>query len=179
MSVYASQRSEARVEYIRVAQELAVYSLKQTKKFPKSFRFSLTNEIVKLAMEIHEYALRGNSIFVHKAMSDMEFQLRQEYLTKARSALFALSSLLTITFALVLEGNNFLGDKQQSSRIFKEWATLINREAALIKGVIKSDNRRYESYQTLETEDLDEVKNSDSDDELLLEKDFDIPESDT
>ena len=54
MSVYASKRSESKVEFLRVAQQLAVYTLKQTKKFPKSYRFNLTNDIVRLSMEIHE-----------------------------------------------------------------------------------------------------------------------------
>ena len=45
MSVYASKRSESKVEFLRVAQQLAVYTLKQVKKFPKSYRFNLTNDI--------------------------------------------------------------------------------------------------------------------------------------
>ena len=33
MSVYASKRSESKVEFLRVAQQLAVYTLKQVKNF--------------------------------------------------------------------------------------------------------------------------------------------------
>lgn len=75
MSVYASKRSESKVEFLRVAQQLAVYTLKQTKKFPKSYRFNLTNDIVRLSMEIHENVLRANSIYIHKGMSNDEFRL--------------------------------------------------------------------------------------------------------
>lgn len=147
MSVYASKRSESKAEFLRVAQQLAVYTLKQIKKFPKSYRFNLTNDIVRLSMEIHENVLRANSIFVHKGMSNDEFRLRQIYFTKAKSSIFALSSLLTITFSLVLEGNNFLGDKKAASNIFKEWARLLNYEMTLLKGVVDSDRKRYKSYQ--------------------------------
>lgn len=52
MSVYASKRSESKVEFLRVAQQLAVYTLKQTKKFPKSYRFNLTNDIVRLSIDV-------------------------------------------------------------------------------------------------------------------------------
>lgn len=147
MSVYASQRNESKAEFIRVAQELATYTLEQIKKFPKSYRFCLTNDIVRLAMEIHEDVLRANSIYIYKNMSESEFNLREEYFLKARSAIFALSSMLTITFSLVLKGNNFFGNKKKTSGIFKEWARLLNYEAALVKGIIESDKKRYKKYQ--------------------------------
>lgn len=147
MSVYASQRNESKAEFIRVAQELATYTLEQIKKFPKSYRFCLTNDIVRLAMEIHEDVLRANSIYIYKNMSESEFNLREEYFLKARLAIFALSSMLTITFSLVLKGNNFFGNKKKTSGIFKEWARLLNYEAALVKGIIESDKKRYKKYQ--------------------------------
>lgn len=148
MSVYASQRNESKAEFIKVAQELATYTLEQTKKFPKSYRFCLTNDIVRLAMEIHEDVLRANSIYLYKNMTEMEYNLREEYFTKARSAIFALSSMLTITFSLILKGNNFFGNKKQTSTIFKEWARLLNYEAALVKGIIESDRKRYKKYRS-------------------------------
>ena len=72
MSVYASKRSESKAEFIRVAQDLATYTLEQTKKFPKSYMFCLTNDIVRLAMEIHEDVLRANSIYIHSGMLEPE-----------------------------------------------------------------------------------------------------------
>lgn len=178
MSVYASKRSESKVEFLRIAQQLAVYTLKQVKKFPKSYRFNLTNDITRLAMEIHEDVLRANSIYIHRGMTEDEFRLRAVYFTKAKSAIFALSSLLTITFSLVLEGNNFLGDKKTTSNMFKEWARLLNYETALIKGVVDSDRKRFKSYQknnqvNTKVSDLPKV-----DDEIVLpEETFDLVES--
>lgn len=184
MSVYASKRSESKAEFIRVAQELATYTLEQVKKFPKSYRFCLTNDIVRLAMEIHEDVLRGNSIYLHSNMLESEFNLREEYFTKARSAIFALSSLLTVTFSLVLKGNNFLGDKKRTSNIFKEWARLLNFEAALVKGIIESDKKRYKRYQSQKsskkktmTKTDDETDAKDEREVVLPEETFDIEES--
>ncbi len=148
MSVYASKRNESKAEFIRVAQQLATYTLEQIKKFPKSWRFCLTNDITRLALEIHEDVLRANSIYLHSNITEMEFNLREEYFTKARSAIFALSGILTVLFALLLKGNNFLGDKKKTSGIFKEWARLLNYEAALVKGIIESDRKRYKKYQS-------------------------------
>ena len=147
MSVYASKRNESKAEFIRVAQQLATYTLEQIKKFPKSWRFCLTNDITRLALEIHEDVLRANSIYLHSNITEMEFNLREEYFAKARSAIFALSGLLTVVFSLLLKGNNFLGDKKKTSGIFKEWARLLNYEAALVKGIIESDKKRYKRYQ--------------------------------
>lgn len=148
MSVYASKRNESKAEFIRVAQQLATFTLEQVKKFPKSWRFCLTNDITRLALEIHEDVLRANSIYLHSNITEMEFNLREEYFTKARSAIFALSGILTVLFALLLKGNNFLGDKKKTSGIFKEWARLLNYEAALVKGIIESDRKRYKKYQS-------------------------------
>ena len=151
MSVYASKRNESKAEFIRVAQQLATYTLEQVKKFPKSYRFCLTNDIVRLALEIHEDVLRANSIYLHNNIMETEFNLREEYFTKARSAIFFFFFLLTVTFSLVLKGNNFLGDKKKTSGIFKEWARLLNYEAALVKGIIESDKKRYKRYQSKKT----------------------------
>lgn len=147
MSVYASKHNESKAEFIRVAQQLATYTLEQVKKFPKSYRFCLTNDITRLALEIHEDVLRANSIYIHNNMMETEFNLREKYFAKARSAIFALSGLLTVTFSLVLKGNNFLGDKKKTSGIFKEWARLLNYEAALVKGIIESDKKRYKNIR--------------------------------
>ena len=112
-------------------------------------------------------------------MSDDEFRLREIYFTKAKSSIFALSSLLTITFSLVLEGNNFLGDKKSASNIFKEWARLLNYEAALLKGVVDSDRKRYKSYQRNgKVKDIkDEIADAVENEIVLPEETFDLVES--
>ena len=80
-------------------------------------------------------------------MLEVDFIERERLLGKARAEIFSMSSLLTIVFAFVLKGNNFLGDKKKTSNMFKEWARLLNYEAALLKGIIESDKKRYKRYQ--------------------------------
>lgn len=180
MSVYASKRSESKAEFIKVAQDLATYTLEQIKKFPKSYQFNLVGDIYRLSSEIHENVLRANSYYIHKGMLEQDFLKREAHLADARSAIFALSGKLTMTFAAVMKGNNFLGDKKKASNIFKEWARLLNYEAALVKGVIESDKKRYKRYQNQKksprkNDDQQENEVQDSD-VILPEETFDIEE---
>lgn len=181
MSVYASQRSESKAEFIKVAQNLATYTLDQMKKFPKNYKHNICDRLVNLALEIHEDVTRANSVYMHKNMLEQDFLFREKYFTKARSAIFTMSSLLTIVFAYILKGNNFLGDKKKASTIFKEWARLLNHEAALLKGVVESDKARYKKYQksprksNKSTEQEQEEENV----EVLPEHTFDIEEEET
>lgn len=179
MSVYASKRSESKMEFIKIAQELATYSLEQVKKFPKSRTFRFVDRIVDLAFEIHEDVTRANSYYVYKGMSEQDFNKREEYLGEARSAIFAMSSLLTITFAFVLKGNNFLGDKKKMSNMFKEWARLLNYEAALIKGIVESDRKRWKRYHNQKsstTKEKTEPENDKESEVILPEETFNIEE---
>lgn len=146
MSVYASKRKESKVEFLRVAQDLTVYTARQIKKFPKAQRFIFADEILRLSIEIHDNIMRANSIYVHKGMSEMEFNMRREYLIKARSAIFSMSSLLTVTLTFLLEGNNFFGSKEDAAKVFEAWAEYLNKESVLIKAVMTSDIERYRQY---------------------------------
>lgn len=147
MSVYASQRSESKAEFIRVAQDLATYTLEQAKKFPKAWKRDLVDRILNSALNIHEYVTKANSYYIHQNMLKVDFIERERLLGKARAEIFSMSSLLTF----VLKGNNFLGDKKKTSNMFKEWARLLNFEAALLKGIIESDKKRYRRYQQKST----------------------------
>lgn len=182
MSVYVSQRSESKMEFIHVAQQLATYTLEQVKKFPKSRTFRFVDKITDYALEIHECVCRANSYYLYNGMSEDDFRQRERYLGEARSAIFAMSSLLTITFSFVLKGNNFLEDKARMSSMFKQWAGLLNHEAALVKGVVESDKKRYKRYQSAKSKTrTKETKQSESDNEkesevILPEELFNVVE---
>lgn len=147
MSVYKSKRTVSKMEFIKIGQQIATYTIKQLKKFPKSYRFNIVNDLYRLSIEIYENSLKANSIYMNKNMTEAEYLLRKEYLFKSKSAIFAMSGLLTVVFDMVLQGNNFLGDKEKMSNMFQEWARLLNLEHKLIKGVIDSDKNRWKSYQ--------------------------------
>lgn len=147
MAVYASKRKKSPVEFQRVAQDLAVYTAQQIKKFPKGQRHIFANDIMRLAIEIHENVMRANAIYLHKGISHEDFQLRESYFTKAKTAIFAMSSLLTVTLTYLLQGNNFFGTREDTAKVFEHWGSLLNQEAELVKAVQSSDYERYKKYQ--------------------------------
>lgn len=179
MSVYASQRSESKAEFIRVAQELATYTLEQVKKFPKAWKRDIVERILNAALDIHEYVTKANSYYIHKNMLEVDFIERERLLSKARAEIFHMSSLLTIVFSFVLKGNNFLGDKKKTSTMFKEWARLLNFEAALIKGIIESVQKRYKRNQQKSTNSkVNNHADQDKESEVILpEETFNIEDT--
>ena len=147
MSVYVSKRNQAKPEFLMIAQDLLIFTIKNVRRFPKSYHYPLTNDLLKLANEIHEYALKANAIYVHKNMTEEDFKLRERYITLAKSSLVALSGKLTVTFKLVNEGNNFFENKADYSYMFQKWVDLVNSELDKLKGLTESDRKRWKSYQ--------------------------------
>lgn len=179
MSVYASKRSESKAEFIRVAQELATYTLEQAKKFPKSYKFNIVGRLVDSALNIHEYVTKANSYYIHQYMLEVDFNEREKFLGLARAEIFSMSSLLTVVFSFVLKGNNFLGDKKKTSNMFKEWARLLNYEAALLKGIIESDKKRYKRYQqkAAKSKATKEPNQNEESEVILPEETFDLDDT--
>lgn len=171
MSVYKSKRTVSKMEFIKTGQQIATYTIKQLKKFPKSYRFNIVNDLYRLSIEIYENSLKANSIYMNKNMTEAEYLLRKEYLFKSKSAIFAMSGLLTVVFDMVLQGNNFLGEKEKTSNMFQEWARLLNLEHRLIKGVIDSDKKKWKEYQKSE-ESKTEGENKNTD--ILILEDFNL-----
>ena len=179
MSVYQSKRSESKADFIKVGQDIATYSLVQIKKFPKSYQFNLVHDIYRLSSSIYENVLRANSYYIHKDMLEQDYLRREAHLSEARSAIFAMSGLLTMTFSMMLKGNNFLEDKKKMSNMFKEWARLLNHEAALVKGLIESDKKRYNKYRKMkhtphETKNGTEDRENQEQEIVLDESVFDL-----
>lgn len=147
MAVYESKRQPARSEFLNIANELEIYTITNVSRFPKSYRYSLTNEILKLSNEVHEYVHKANAIFVHKNMSEDDFKMRSRFITAAKSSLVALSGRLSIAFKIVDKGNNFYAGKSDYSKVFQSWIDLVNKELDLLKGLSESDKKRYKEYQ--------------------------------
>ena len=147
MSVYKSRRKDAAAEFISAARELRKVSIRYIKKFPKSYRWMITNNMLELAADIYTNTLKANSIYVHKSMSEHDYELRHRYLTIAEASAEALLGEMTFCYELVNEGNNFLGSKADCNRVFQTWTTAGNTALAKIRGVLGSDKKRWSSYQ--------------------------------
>ena len=62
MSVYKSRRKDAAAEFVAAARELRKVTVRIIKKFPTSYRWVVTNNMLELAGEVYTATLKANSI---------------------------------------------------------------------------------------------------------------------
>lgn len=110
MSVYKSRRKDAAAQFIADARELRKYTVRVTRKFPKSYR-DITNGLLELAREIYLNALKGNAIYLHKDMSEHDYELRHRYLMIACSSADAICGEITFCYEMVDAGEQLLCGK--------------------------------------------------------------------
>lgn len=146
MSVYKSRRKDAAVEFISQARNLRFETMRIVKKFPTSYRWIITNSLLELSKNIYVNALRANSIYVHKDMSEQDYELRHRYLTMAIADTDALTAEISFCYSLIDDGNNFFKDKRDYSEIFSRWLHTGNTTLAKLRGVRESDAKRWKSY---------------------------------
>ena len=125
MSVYKSRRKDAVAQFIADARELRKYTVRVTRKFPKSYR-DITNGLLELAREVYVNAIKGNAIYLHKDMSEHDYELRHRYLMIACSSADAICGEITFCYELVDAGNNFFAGKAEYEKAFQTWTTLAN-----------------------------------------------------
>ena len=96
MSVLASQRKTGDLTVIIKAKENAIYTLKIThneKRFPKRYRFSVTNKLQDLAIDILTNLIQANEIFPR---TTEEYQHRLFLQRKAMASCRALNTLIYV-----------------------------------------------------------------------------------
>ncbi len=147
MSVYKSQRKEAAAEFIVAARKLREATIDAVKKFPKSYRWIITNNMLTLANEVYTNVLKGNAIYVHKGMSERDYELRHRYLTMAASSAEALLGEITFCWTMVDSGNNFFENKADYTQVFQNWTTAANTALTKIRAVINSDKKRWNNFR--------------------------------
>lgn len=146
MSVYKSRRKDAAADFISLARELRKTTIRIIKKFPASYRWTVTNNMLTLAAEVYTFSIKGNAIYVHKDMSQQDFELRRRYLLMAASSADALLGEITFCYELVDEGNNFYDSKADYDKDFQTWTTVGNATLSKLRGIIESDKSRWASY---------------------------------
>lgn len=123
MSVVESKREEGKLRAATKAKELAVYTIRicsNEKNFPKRYRWCLTNEIVRAALQINCCIEKANSVR-YKNATEGELEIRRKYQTIAIAETYSLANLISI--AKILYGLN--GDKVEYwTRLVKSVRTL-------------------------------------------------------
>ena len=146
MSVYKSRRKDAAAQFVADARELRKFTVRTVRRFPKSYR-DTTNCLCELAREIYINALKGNAVYLHKDMSEHDYELRHRYLMIATSSADAICGEITFCYDLVDEGNNFFDSKQQYDAVFQTWTTLANTALSRLHGILDSDKKRWNTYR--------------------------------
>ena len=126
MAVYKSRRKDAAAQFVADARELRKATVRIARKFPASYKYVTTGPLLQLASEVYMNALKGNSIYVHKDMSERDYELRHRYLAAATASADALLGEITFCYELVDDGNNFFRNKEEYERTFQTWTTLAN-----------------------------------------------------
>lgn len=147
MSVYKSRRKDAAAEFISLSRRLRVATIQAVKKFPTSYRWIVTNNMLTLAAEVYTNAIKANSIYVHKDMSRHDFELRRRYLILAVSSAEALLGEITFCYEMVDTGNNFFEGKTDYNKLFQNWTTAGNDASKKLRAIADSDKKRWNNFR--------------------------------
>ena len=145
MSVYKSRRKDAAAEFIQRVRVLRETTLRILKKFPKNYRYIITNNMINLVTEAYTDCIRANDIYLHKDANPNDYELRHRYLVKAKTSIDALLSEMTFLYNMVEGGENFL--HKNKDKIFENWSKAALSANEFVKAIINSDNQRWANYQ--------------------------------
>lgn len=142
MSVYKSMRSTSIAEYLKDAHKLRLETMKIVKKFPTSYRWIFTNNLLDLAAEIYSNCIKGNAIKVDLRFDREDFLIRHDAFLRAQAATNALLGEITFAYELLQEGNNFFAGKKEYGKKFQTWCEIAVQCLENITKAIEDDNRR-------------------------------------
>lgn len=130
MSVPMSERHESKVQFLDNAIKLRVYTIQQCKKMYKKDKKFCGDKLDNFTSIVLTEVKSANSIY---PVNRYEAQLRRNCWIKAYNALQSFLSELTVLLTV----------QPEMIKAGREWAKIITDEMALIKGIMKSDRKRY------------------------------------
>ena len=123
MSVIASKRSESSVQYVTTARDLLKFTTQKCLKLPKRLTFFISTDLVKTTQDIYKIVLHIKTLY-----KTDKIEKKIELCEKVMSLLNYVYSMIDI---IKVYAPNF------SVSAFERWIELVNKETALIKGVVK------------------------------------------
>ena len=142
MSVVSGKRKEGKLQVLRAARELVVYTLKACKNekvFPKAYRWMLTQKIVNEAMDILGCIRRANATM---ADTEMNYQYRHQQQSEAYAHTEALLAFIDIAYEV-------LGIE---SRRVEYWTGLAVNTESKLQGWSRSTTRQWTKDSTEDPE---------------------------
>lgn len=147
MSVYKSRRKDAAAQFVVQLRTLRELTLQNVKRMPKSYRYVITNNMLKLAAEAYTSCIRANDIYLYKDIDPNDYALRHRYLVMAKGAVDALTSEITFLYAILSQGDNCYKNDKARDKAFYTWIGAAYKSNEYIKAIINSDKQRWHSYK--------------------------------
>lgn len=138
MSVVSGKRKEGKLQVLRVARELVVYTLracKNEKIFPKSYRWMMTQKIVNEAMDLLGCIRRANATM---ADTEANYQYRHQQQSEAFAHVEALLSFIDVAYEV-------LGI---DSRKVEHWTGMAVETESKLQAWSRSTTRQWEKEST-------------------------------
>lgn len=143
MSVRKGERSEGKLQVLKLSADLCVYTLKLCKNetiFPKSQRWLLTSKIANEAVDVMSCVRRANSVLLAASPTlESDYAYRHSQQVEAHSHIGALYSLMDIAYQM---------NGIEEHRI-EYWTQLAMETDEKLKAWMRSDKERY--FKLLET----------------------------
>lgn len=127
MSVPASQRYTSAMQYVETARRLARETLSYSARIPKRYWQRLANPLCNHATEAYYHVQCAEHTYVK---SDADFDYRRGHLRDALGDVDHVAALLDIAFDV---------QEKPNENVYKQMAEIIDKERALIRGVMKKD----------------------------------------
>jgi len=141
-----SKRGQSSVEYVWQAQLLFHQTFGCALRLPKRWTFYLSERMMGHAEQVLHHAKSANSIYVSCAV---DAQLRRLHLQQAYCHAQTLSSLTDEVYKLApvkpIGESDILKPAITQAR-FSDWVDCLGKELDLLKGVMKSDMKRWRDY---------------------------------
>lgn len=141
-NVPPSKRSVSSVEYVYNAAQLYHITLDCVIRLPKRWTFLISERTANTAASVLHHAKSANSIYVTCAV---DAQLRRAHIQEAYCATQVLSSYVDEIYDR-FPANAENGKPCISQAWYLKWIECIDKEFSLLKGVLRSDAKRYGDY---------------------------------
>lgn len=158
MSVHKNDRDDSTVQFLETAFNLRVFTINSCKKSAKRDTFLISNKISDMSYDILRLVKSGNSIFPTNAY---EARMRRDCFMEAYQ----------ICQSMVSELNVWAEVSPDMRKFLPEWSKYLYDELKLIKGVIKSDNKRYSKLGGRDIKELSESDRLNTLEDLIMRDD--------
>lgn len=146
MSVPVSKRDKTPLEVLVAARTLAIYTMRlcsNEEKFPKRYRWCLSQELVRAAVKVSENCAKANSVYVNDEES---YKLRRTIQQEALAELEGLENNMIIAFEL-FDGLRHMDpeDRPKKKINISSWTSQKIKVKSLLLAWKKSDAEHFKT----------------------------------